>query len=244
VESPPIVGYIIPIARSELKVSKNQGRQSLRDQIQMSQQHTSTVVVGGGVIGLSAAYHLARKKAGRVILLEKGRIGDGSSCRAVGITSGLLWTETGVRARQIGLQLFKELSDELDGYHYNDEHGCLNVFTPTQWLERVKLLPLYDRLQVLYEILSAEAIRKRWPALNAPDDWTGLHDPRGGYSEADEYLASLARRVGQLGVEVYEQEQAVDFLIKQGRVAGVRTGTRLVEADAVVSTVHVWSLAL
>ncbi len=43
----------------------------------MSQQHTSTVVVGGGVIGLSAAYHLARKKAGRVILLEKGRIGDG-----------------------------------------------------------------------------------------------------------------------------------------------------------------------
>jgi len=227
VESPPIVGYIIPIARSELKVSKNQGRQSLRDQIQMSQQHTSTVVVGGGVI-----------------LLEKGRIGDGSSCRAAGITSGLLWTETGVRARQIGLQLFKELSDELDGYHYNDEHGCLNVFTPTQWLERVKLLPLYDRLQVLYEILSAEAIRKRWPALNAPDDWTGLHDPRGGYSEADEYLASLARRVGQLGVEVYEQEQAVDFLIKQGRVAGVRTGTRLVEADAVVSTVHVWSLAL
>ena len=226
-ESPPIVGYIIPIARSELKVSKNQGRQSLRDQIQMSQQHTSTVVVGGGVI-----------------LLEKGRIGDGSSCRAAGITSGLLWTETGVRARQIGLQLFKELSDELDGYHYNDEHGCLNVFTPTQWLERVKLLPLYDRLQVLYEILSAEAIRKRWPALNAPDDWTGLHDPRGGYSEADEYLASLARRVGQLGVEVYEQEQAVDFLIKQGRVAGVRTGTRLVEADAVVSTVHVWSLAL
>ena len=73
----------------------------------------NVVIVGGGVIGLSTAYHLARKQAGRIVLLEKGVLGDGSSSRAAGITSGLLWSETGVAARLIGSRLFIELSEEL-----------------------------------------------------------------------------------------------------------------------------------
>ena len=45
------------------------------------------VVIGGGVIGLSTAYHLARKRSGRIVLLEKGPVGDGSSSRVADITS-------------------------------------------------------------------------------------------------------------------------------------------------------------
>lgn len=205
---------------------------------------SKVVVLGGGVIGLSTAYQLARKNAGQVVLLEKGQVGDGSSSRAAGITTGLLWTDTGVRVRQIGLSIFEELSDELDGYTYHNEHGCINVFTPSQWAEREKLLPIYDRLRVPYDILTGPEIRERWPALNSPDDFTGLHDARGGYSEPEEYLVALARRVRELGVEIREGEQALEFLTEKGRVTGVRTRTGRYEADAVVSTVHVWSLPL
>lgn len=55
----------------------------------------TAVIVGGGVTGLSTAYHLARKGFGRVIVLEKGTVGDGSSSRAAGIITGLLWSEAG-----------------------------------------------------------------------------------------------------------------------------------------------------
>src|SRR6478609_582557 len=84
----------------------------------------TVVIVGGGVIGLSTAYHLARKRYGKIILLDKGPVGDGSSSRAAGIITGLLWSEPGVLARKKSLQLFRELSEELDGYRFQDV-GCL-----------------------------------------------------------------------------------------------------------------------
>ena len=59
---------------------------------------TSTaVIIGAGVTGLSTAYHLACKRFGRIIVLDKGPVGDGSSSRAAAIITGLLWSETGVR---------------------------------------------------------------------------------------------------------------------------------------------------
>ena len=60
---------------------------------------TQVIIVGAGVTGLSTAYHLARRGARRVLVLEKGRVGAGSSSRAAGIITGLLWSETGVLAR-------------------------------------------------------------------------------------------------------------------------------------------------
>src|SRR5262249_28427227 len=90
-----------------------------RQDMQEGQMSSATVViVGGGVIGLSTAYHLAHKGFGRIIVIEKGPVGDGSSSRAAGIITGLLWSETGVLARKLSLARFRELSDELDGYTF------------------------------------------------------------------------------------------------------------------------------
>jgi glycine/D-amino acid oxidase-like deaminating enzyme len=206
--------------------------------------HSSTaVIVGGGVIGLSTAYHLARKRFGRIVVLEKGPVGDGSSGRAAGIITGLLWSETGVLARKISLARFRELSDELDGYTFQAV-GCLNLFGPPAWPERAALLPLYQRLGAPFEILDADAMRRRWPALRPRDEWTGLLDPLGGYSEPDEYIPALARKCRELGVEIREHSQVSDFILRGGRVAGVRTPESDLEADAVVCTVYSWTNAL
>lgn len=199
------------------------------------------IIVGGGVIGLSAAYHLVRSGSSRVVILEKDHIGAGSSSRAAGITTGLLWTETGVRARQLGIEWFKRLSQELPGYRYHDEQGCLNLMTPQTWPLRQPLLALYDRVGVAYDVLSAAEIRRRWPALHPPDDFLGMHDPHGGYSEPDEYIPALTRRIQELGVEIIEGERAIELLTTSGRVSGVRTTAREHHADIVISGVHAWT---
>ena len=204
----------------------------------------TVVIVGGGVIGLSAAYHLASNHDARVIVIEKQSIGSGSSSRAAGITTGLLWSEAGVMARRLGIEWFQRLSRELPGYAYHDEHGCLNLFTPEMWAERVPLLPLYDRLGKEYHVLTAAQIGRRWPALHPPDDFVGLHDPSGGYSEPDEYIAALLRRLRQLQVEIVEGRQVEDFLVSNGSIVGVRTSTASFESDAVISGIHSWSLLL
>ncbi|MXY48526.1 MAG: FAD-binding oxidoreductase [Gemmatimonadetes bacterium] len=199
------------------------------------------VIVGAGVIGLSTAYHLARKSYGSVTVVEKGRVGDGASSRAAGIITGLLWSETGVLARKISLTRFRELSGELDGYRYQDV-GCLNVFDAASWPERERLLPLYDRLGVEYTIMNQTEMAAAWPDLALTGEPVGLFDPLGGYSEPDHYLPALADGCRALGVEIREGCMVSDFIVDGGRMAGVVADGRRIEADAVVSTVHVWTL--
>lgn len=200
------------------------------------------VIVGGGVIGLSAAYHLAKLGEANVVLLEKQAVGDGSSSRAGGIITGHLWTETGVEARKISLRLYRELSEELNAYGYQYQAvGCLNLFSPTDWPERSALLPLYETCDVPYEIIDAREIRYRWPELAPEDDAIGLYDPLGGYSEPDEYVPALAQRCRDLGVDIREGRTVTGFQKEGDRVTGVSAGGELIAADLVICTLHSWT---
>ena len=203
-------------------------------------QSATALIIGGGVIGLSTAYHLARKGFGRIVLVEKDVIGAGASSRAGGIITSLLWTETGVLARKISLELYRELSDDLPGYRFR-EVGCLNLFDPPAWPERTALLPLYDQLAVPYEILDARELRYRWPALTPDDEIIGLHDPLGGYSEPDAYIPALARRVAELGVEVRQGVTVTGLIEQHDRITGVTTLDGRLEADVVICTTHAWT---
>jgi sarcosine oxidase, subunit beta len=203
----------------------------------------TAIIIGGGVTGLSTAYHLARKNYGRIIIFDKGPIGDGSSSRAAGIITGLLWSETGVRARQISLSLFRELSRDLEGYQFQ-EAGCLNLFDAASWADRKRLLPLYDRLKAPYEVLTAAQINKRWPSLDPDPNLIGLHDPLGGYSEPDDYIPALARRIRGLGVEIHERQTVKELRLHNGKIDGVETNSGFFPCDAVISTVYAWTLPL
>lgn len=206
---------------------------------------STAIIIGGGVIGLSTAYHLAKKNFGNIILLEKNTVGDGSSSRAGGIITGLLWTKTGIEARKISLQLYQELSLDLARYGYQFQNvGCLNLFDSATWSEREKLLSLYDDCAVPYEVIDAKEIRYRWPELTPSDDVIGLHDPLGGYSEPDDYIPALTQQCRHLGVDIREQQLVTDFLLKNGQVRGVITPQGQLEADLVICTAHTWTMKL
>ena len=202
----------------------------------------TALIIGGGIIGLSTAYHLARRSYGRIILLEKDQIGDGSSRRAAGISTGLLWSEAGVKARKVSLQLFREFSREFSNYTYHNTEGCLNLFSAELWQGRKELLPLYDRLGAPYQVLAAADISRLWSDFHPQENYIGLHDPLGGYSEPPEYIAALARRVRELGVEIHEHAKVTGFLRSGQQVTGVHVDGNTLMADAVVCTAHVWTL--
>ncbi len=203
---------------------------------------TSVIIVGGGVIGLSAAFHLAQSGGVHVILLEKGAVGAGASSRAGGIITGHLWSKTGVEARKISLRLYHELSEELSAYGYQYQAvGCLNLFSPADWPERKSLLPLYDECRAPYEILDAAEIRHRWPLLRSSDDAVGLFDPLGGYSEPDDYIPALAQKCRDLGVDIREGVTVSAFAKERERVKGIVADGELLEADRVICAVHSWT---
>ncbi len=192
---------------------------------------------------MSTAYHLMRKGYGRVTLIEKGVLGDGSSSRAAGIITALLLTRTSVLVRKLCLELFRQISEELEGYEYNAV-GCLNLFTPRSWMERKGLLAMYRELEAPFEVLDAAEMKKRWPMLQPQDDAVGLFDPLGGYSEPHEYVPAIAARIREMGVEVREREMVKRIVTSGGRVNGVATSNGLVEADAVIGAFDSWTRRL
>lgn len=201
-------------------------------------------MVGGGVTGLSTAYHLKRLGYGDITVFEKDAIGAGSSSRAAGISTGLLWTRTGILARKTALRRFREMTRELDGYVFHNEHGCLGLFSPELWPAREALLPLYDANDVPYQVLSAAEIRRRWPMLNPPDDYLGVLDPLGGYSEPPDYLTALAGKLRSLGVRIMQGAPVDRIEVVGGRAIGVRSEGRVIKGDAVVVANYAWVLPL
>lgn len=202
------------------------------------------VVVGAGVTGLSTAYHLAKKKRfDKIVLVDKGPVGDGSSQRAAGIITGLLWSEAGVLVRKRCLELFAQLSQELNGYEFR-QVGCLNLFDTESWRGRMSLLPIYRDHNAPYEILNSREIAQLWPALSPPDDLIGLYDPLGGYSEPSEYIPAMKCRVQEMGVDIREFCPITGFALRGGRVTAVETSQGTMDADVVVCTVYGWTNAL
>jgi glycine/D-amino acid oxidase-like deaminating enzyme len=211
----------------------------------MMGEKTAVTIIGGGVIGLSTAYHLARMNVGPVTLLEKEVIGDGASSRAGGIITDLLWSRTGIEARKISLALYGELSEELAEYGYRFQNvGCLNLFDVQDWAEREKLLPLYDQCHVPYEILTARDMNQRWPDLTPAEHILGLYDPLGGYSEPRHYLPALTRRCRELGVDIREGVQVTGIEVGDGRSPHITTTTGSLTADVLICTVHTWTAHL
>lgn len=204
------------------------------------------IVVGAGAVGLNTAYRLAEKRFGQVILIDKGPVGDGASSRAAGIVNHLVWNRVGVQVRRYGRELYKQLSEDLNGYQFR-RSGVCNIFSATEktaWPQRKELLQLYDELGAPYEILEPADMRARWPLLTPPDDTIGLLDPVGGYSEPHEMLPALAEACCRLGVDCREHVQLTDFLQSNGRICGVQTTMGPIEADVVITTCHVWTLVV
>jgi glycine/D-amino acid oxidase-like deaminating enzyme len=104
------------------------------------------------------------------------------------------------------------------------------------------LLPLYERLGAPFEVLDAAEMCRRWPALTPREEFVGLFDPLGGYSEPEEYIPALAKKNRELGVEIRECQKVIDFLVRNGSVRGVKTAEGNIEGEAVICTVYAWTL--
>ena len=205
-----------------------------------SSRPQSVVVIGAGVTGLSTAFHLVEKGVERVVVVDKGSVGGGSSLQAGGIITMLLGTETEVRARAISLDLFERFSRILDGYHFH-QIGCLNLVTEDVFSEAAPVRDMWRRLGGRFEVLRGGEISERFPDLAAVETDIGVLDLRSGYSEPHHYVPALRAKLEDMGVEIRENEPVVGFDIHGGRLRGVVTDQGTIEADAAVSAVNAWT---
>jgi len=188
------------------------------------EKHAEVVIIGGGVIGASIAYHLGKRGMGQVILLEKEALGAGSTGRCLGGIRYQFSTEIHVRFSLESFSFFRDFREELG---VDPEFKRIGYFFLATSARSQKVLQenylLLQRFGILVELLSAEEIQQRWPQLQVSDVLWGSYCGEEGYAGPHEVLMGYIKGAQRAGCRIYEGIEAVGIMIEKGRVTGVDT---------------------
>ncbi len=212
----------------------------------MADQCVQVVIIGGGAIGLSVAYHLGQLGVTDVLLLERDRLTSGTSWHAAGIVGPLRASMNLTRLARYALELFVDLelaSGQATGYQQTG--GVWLAQHPARMLELKRIKAMGDRSQLYTEILSADEIHRRLPFLNTDDLAGGMWVEQDGQVNPVDLCMAYAKAAKALGIELREQCRVRDIETVNAEVSAVvlADGTRI-ECNKLVICAGAWSRQL
>ena len=194
------------------------------------------VIIGGGIIGLSIAYYLALKKAGRVVLYEKGQLGEGSTSRCVGGIRTQFSTEINIRFSLESLKTFEVFKEEFGIAPEFRRIGYLFLATTERETEVFKEnIRLQKKFGVPVEYLSSEEIGSRWSYLRVDDVLGGTFCAWDGVAGPNEILSGFASGAKRAGVRIHEGMEVTGISTEKGRIRSVKTTDGEVSTSVVVN---------
>lgn len=194
------------------------------------------VIIGGGVIGLSIAYHLALKKAGRIILFEKGQLGEGSTSRCVGGIRTQFSTEINIRFSLESLKTFEQFEEEFGISPEFRRIGYLFLATTEGEIEVFKQnINLQKKFDIPVELIHTDEIKTRWPYLKTDDLLGGTFCPLDGYAGPSEVLSGFAIGAKKAGVKIYEGVEVKGISLAKGMMMGIKTKDEEIATPIVVN---------
>jgi len=203
------------------------------------------VIIGGGVIGASVAYHLAALGWTDVLLIEQGQLSCGTTWHAAGLVGQLRASEAGTRLVQYSTRLYERLEAETGQATGFRRCGGLTV---ARTADRMTALRRTDATAQAYgiecELLSPAQAAERYPLLRTGDLAGAIWLPGDGRADPVDLTAALARGARQRGVVIRERTRVTGITTCDGRVTGVRTDRGDVEAEVVVNCAGQWAKAL
>jgi 4-methylaminobutanoate oxidase (formaldehyde-forming) len=204
--------------------------------------HARVVIIGGGIVGCSVAYHLAKRGCTDVLLLERRRLTCGTTWHAAGLLGQLRATQNLTRLAQYTTGLYAGLERETGQATGFRQCGSIAVAASEARLEELKRGAAMARgfgLEV--HILSPGAAQERWPLLSTEGLLGAVFLPRDGQTNPVDTTQALARGARAAGVRIVENLAVTGIRTAGGRVMGVMTAEGEVGADAVVNCAGIWA---
>jgi len=200
------------------------------------------VVIGGGVVGCSAAYHLAKYGWKDTILLERDQLTSGTTWHAAGLVSQLGPSAAITKIRKYSLELYKKLEKELDFSCGLKLNGALSIATTKgRWQELLRQATTAQLFDVNVEILNLDQIRKIYPIINEKDILGGIFMPGDGQADPVGVTNLLAKAARSEGVQIFQNSPVKKILTKNGRVCGVKLKDQTIECEYIVLATGMWS---
>jgi sarcosine oxidase, subunit beta len=206
------------------------------------------IVIGAGVIGTSIAFHLAALGARRVLVLDRGAVGSGTSAQS----SGILRTHYSV-PENVALARRSWAAFEQFAAYLEDEDASAGLVRCGYLIaapEGPKLEPLREALAaqrtmgIPVEILDRDEAAARLPICRFDDAALIGFEPDAGFADAYLVASSFARAARRRGVRIVEGVEVHGLRVESGRVAGVETSQGRFDAPVVVSAQNVWAESL
>jgi glycine cleavage system aminomethyltransferase T/glycine/D-amino acid oxidase-like deaminating enzyme len=200
------------------------------------------VVVGGGVIGTSTAYHLTRLGWTDVLLLEQGSLSGGSTWHAAGLVGQLRASESGTRLVQYSGELYARLEEETGlSAGYKQCGGVIVARTEDRMTQLRRTAATADAFGLDCALLTPDEALERWPVMRVDDLVGAIWLPGDGKANPTDLTQALAKGARLGGARIVEKVRVTDVLTRDGAVTGVRTDRGDVEAEVVVNCAGQWA---
>jgi glycine cleavage system aminomethyltransferase T/glycine/D-amino acid oxidase-like deaminating enzyme len=208
-------------------------------------RRAQVVIVGGGAVGCSVAYHLAKLGWSDVVLLEQGQLSCGTTWHAAGVVGQLRTHPSLTRLMLYSSQLYAALEAEVGlGTGWN-QCGALWVAASADRMVQLQRTVDLARAQGLeaHDISAAEA-GAMWPLMHTEDLVGAIWLPNDAKANPADLTQALARGARNLGVRIFERTKATGFSVDRGRVTSVATAGGDIECEYVVNCAGQWAKAI
>ncbi|MBC7284167.1 FAD-dependent oxidoreductase [Hoeflea sp.] len=200
------------------------------------------VVIGGGIIGCSTAYHLARDHKADVVLLEQGQLTSGSTWHAAGLVGQLRSSASITKVLKYSVDLYKRLDQETGLETGWKMSGCLRLATnQDRWIEYRRLATTAQSFGMDMHLLSPQEARAMFPLMQVDDLVGASWLPTDGQASPSDITQSLAKGARMHGAKVFENVRVTGFEMKDGRILAVNTDKGDIACEKVVNCAGQWA---
>jgi len=200
------------------------------------------VVIGGGVMGCSTAYHLAKAGCRDVVLLERKQLTSGTSWHSAAQVRALRSSENLTRMIQYSAELYQSLEAETGQSTGWLKTGSLSLATNQERFTHIKRQASLARLfGVEAEVVSPEEAGRLWPLIRTDDLVGAVWSPEDGRVNPSDLCAALTKAARANGAKIVEDAPVSGFTVENGRVTGVETPHGTIACETVALCAGLWS---
>jgi len=205
-------------------------------------ERADVVIIGGGVLGASIAYHLASKGMRDIVVLERDRLGAGSTSRNAGGVRLQFSTEINVRLSQRSMPRLERFADEMGVDPDFHQVGYLFLITTDRDVAAFeRSLSLWSRLGVPAQRLDRDEVRAMFPEVRSDDVRFATFCPRDGYLDPSSLLNGYVARARDRGVRFAEGRPATVIERDGARISGVSTPAGAIATEIVIDAAGPWA---
>ncbi len=204
--------------------------------------HASVVVIGGGIMGCSTLYHLAKFGVSDAILLERNKLTSGTTWHSAAQVRALRHSRNLTRMIQYSVDLYSQLEKETGQSVGWIQKGSLSIATTPDRLTHIKRQEALARAYGINATsISAEQARDRWPLMHGEDVLGAVWSPDDGRVSPSDVCAALVKAAKAAGAKLFEDTGVTAIISENGCIKGVETSAGTIKCDAIALCAGLWS---